>query len=122
MTCHNATLNAANVGRIVATTDMTTVQELVAGGAHLIAQWTTGQVRTEERSPKTVKNYISAFVAFLKYLEVMGNKGTEAARTAATSSRRGIRRRVKAQEARTAAANAGRLYSYQYNAFNINPY
>ena len=93
----------------------------MAGGAHLIAQCTTGQVRTQERSPKTVKNYLSAIAAFLKYLEVMGNTETEAARTAANSARRGIRRRVRAQEARMAASNAGRLYSYQYNALNKNP-
>ena len=94
---------------------MRTVAEFVAGGAPLIAQWTTGQVRTRNLSAKTVKNYLSAVVGFLKYLVVMGTTGTEPTMTAAVSARRGIRHQVKAQEAKTAQSNAGTLYSYQYN-------
>ena len=114
MSAHNTTLNVANINRIVAGTEIHTVQDLLADGGQVVETWSDDQLAGTHRSAKTVKNYISATLSFMDYLQVKGYNETGRVRVAAARVRKGLQHLVKAQEAETAAANAGRWYSNHY--------
>ena len=108
VSAHNAHLQADNMTRVFEGTTIRTVNEFIADSGRRLEAWTQGQATRNTRTPKTLKNYLSAAMSFVDFLQIKGFRGLEATRATTTHIRAGLRRRVRAQEAATAIRNAGR--------------
>ena len=92
---HNATLNAANVNRIFAGTAISTVEQLLSDCGTTVEAWADSQLVGTDRSAKTVKNYLSATLSFMEYLQVKGYRATSRVRVAVGCVQRDLHRDVK---------------------------
>ena len=108
---HNAALMVGNIRRMLVGTPILTVRVLLADRGETIVAWANRQFTEANITPKTIKNYLSAFTTFLTYVQILGYTDTEIVKAIVSRCRRGLRTHVKAQEATTAMANAGRCSS-----------